>query len=439
MEKNALHIKKVLLGLVMVFIFLPLLQHYLHLVKERPLNGAFEDAPEAEFSISSWGEGKFQEDYAAWENQHFGFHNGLIRLHNQLGYSMYRVAYANGVTSGKEDYLYDVKYINAYTGKDFLGEANIRDRLHKARMVQDSLAAKGITLLLVFAPGKASFFPEYLPAGTEKIVGPTNYEWYKKLAKEDGLNYIDFRAWFEAQKPVSKYPLFPKCGIHWSSYGALLACDSVAGKLAQLRGRPIPRIRIQKITMRDSLGDADFDIGRGMNLLFGPPAPPMAYPQYTFDAPDGKEMPRLLTVGDSYFWTMPAIEIQDNMFKKVDFLYYNREYYPNCRNEQKQMAVEIDYNQVINDHDVIMILCTDANLAEFGWGFIDQAYNILVIKNKGRVAEASPEVRKIMDDIRHDPNWFPLEVKKAGDRNISIDSMLFIDAREILKLKERKK
>jgi hypothetical protein len=40
-------------------------------------------------------------------------------------------------------------------------------------------------------------------------------------------------------------------------------------------------------------------------------------------------------------------------------------------------VADINLSDEINKHDVIMLMATEANLADFGWGFIDNVYELL--------------------------------------------------------------
>jgi hypothetical protein len=78
----------------------------------------------------------------------------------------------------------------------------------------------GKQVLVILAPGKASYFPEFIPDEMATITKlNTNYEGYKAELKESTVPFIDAHQWFRNMKDTSRYPLFPKCGIHWSKYG----------------------------------------------------------------------------------------------------------------------------------------------------------------------------------------------------------------------------
>jgi hypothetical protein len=99
-----LTVKQILFLLVMLLLILPALQRYFIFVAEKPLSGAFVKQEPPNFSditVSSWMDGSFQADFSTRLEPHIGFHNTLLRLFNQLEYSLFREANAEGVIVGK--------------------------------------------------------------------------------------------------------------------------------------------------------------------------------------------------------------------------------------------------------------------------------------------------------------------------------------------------
>lgn len=427
------HIKKALLGIILAFLALPFFQQQIPLFSPEPLKGAIESHQKPVLSDTGWWNGSFQQSYELWYNDSFGFRSTTIRLHNQIGYWLYRKAYANSVKIGKEGYLFENNYMAAYSGDDYLGEDSIRHLLEKARFVQEALKENGITLLLVFAPGKGSYYHEFLPDEYARVKGPTNSATYVKVSQELGLNYIDAKSWFMRMKPVSKYPLFPKYGIHWSRYGALLAADSIQKKIGQLRGTRLPGFVIKKVYFSKDVQDPDFDVGESMNLLFPPAPPEMAYADYEIEKREGKELVRQLTIADSYYWTFPLHLMSDSAAKQIDFFYYNQQLFPRNRGDNMKMADQVDYAELIMSHNVIMILATDGNLRNFSWGFIDKAYDILKNNPGPSYSRHSPKVEKSMNYILRSHDWLNQLDAEAKSKGITLDSLVYRDAVDIVK------
>jgi hypothetical protein len=276
----------------------------------------------------------------------------------------------------------------------------------------------GKTLVVIFAAGKGSFYPEYLPeSGYTK--GPTNYQTFTKLAADSGLRFIDFNRWFLENKGTSPYPLYPKYGIHWSHYGSVLVADSIIRFIERTRGIDMPNIRTGKVRVAKANGD-DYDIGYGMNLIFKLKRDKLAYPEILFEDPAGKVRPRVLMIADSYYWGMFNFGIS-RAFSQDHFWFYNKQVYPESFTESL-MTSQLSLQKEIENHDVILLMATEANLPGFDWIFARRAFPVI------EEMQIQARIRNLMDYIRTDKTWMRHIEEKARVRGIPVDSMLYLDA-----------
>lgn len=413
---------KLLYGFIILVMFLPLLQRYLHFSTERPLLGAYVKAVAPRLTRENWFDGKYQDSANAWLNESFGFRTTLVRLRNQTGWELYGYSYANSTILGKDGYLFDIDNMKAYNGKDFIGNDSINYHVEKIKQLQDQLAAQGIALIVVLAPGKASFYHEYLPENQQQVVGPTNYETYRNQLEKSGVNLLDFRRWFDQLKTKTAYPLYPKCGVHWSRLGALFAADSLIGYVSSKVQQPLPRFVFDRIYTSDTLQDPDFDIGSAMNLLYDIDPPPMAYADFHAGSTVSGFRPRALVVGDSYFWTMPSKEMQETAFSAIDFFYYNHDLFPNSDPGRKVDGTKINLLAEIAGCDVVILLSTEANLLRFPWGFDEQALNAFSNTEKAKAEYRRMHIAYIEQGIRKDENWFGKIKTQAEKEHQPVDS-----------------
>ena len=389
----------------------------------RKLNGSYPITERPKPTINGWFSGNFQKLLGQWQNEKFGFRNILVRLHNQVGFSFYNKPYANYVVISKNNYLLDQTYIDAYTGKDFIGELNIKNKVNNFELLQNYLVSQNKKLLLVFAPGKASFYNEYIPDKDLINKSTTNHKVFVEQLAKTNVNFIDFKTWFDKLKTTQPYTLFPKNGIHWSYYGAVLAADSLLKKTSNILGYEVAKPVIEKVEWRKNLFEVDQDVGLGMNLLFGPENDSMPYPVFSFSKVASAKKPKVLMVGDSYCWTFPLLEINKNAFEGLNFVYYNKEL--NVFDNDVIHLKKINTMEVLAQSDLVIILSTDANLNEFDWNFSSQVLNHLKIQKDAILKET-------MYNIKNDSNWFKLIQQKAKDKKISVDSMLYLDALYVL-------
>ncbi|MDQ3109333.1 MAG: hypothetical protein M3R17_05520 [Bacteroidota bacterium] len=419
------HTRKYLLILVMGVLLLPLFQECTNLFREKQLSGFYHPAKKPVAGFDGWWNGTFQDSFEIYHNEQFGFRNSFVRLHNQVEYDLFRHPNANGIVSGKNDFLYELKYINAYNGDDYIGDFPVREMARKLKMIQDTLSKKNITLIVVFAPGKASFYPEYIPDELLHTGKPTNYKTMSALFNASGINFINFNSWFIRKKEKDKCPLYPKTGIHWSRYGSVLAMDSLISYIERKRNIDMPSVVLKGFTWSDSIQSPDDDIGQSLNLIF--PVHPllMAYPDYNFENPNQKAKVKMMVIGDSFFWNFYDIRLAPRSFESIDFWYYNAEVY-HTDGRSKEMAENADNCLESETNEVVMLMASEASLSGFGWGYIDDAYDYFVLKRTDRILNKM--IRVYETKIRMDPAWMMTMKAKAETAKIPLDSMIHLDA-----------
>lgn len=386
-----------------------------------PLKGYVVYAEYPEFSWEEWFEGSWQTDYDKYLEDHIGLRNLFVRTYNQIDYSLFRKTHAAGVIVGKEDYLYELNYILAYTGKDYLGDKTIKDKCSRLKVVQEELRKLNTELLIVLAPGKASFFPEFIPE--EHLADPitiSNNEAYLDYFREYGINHIDFNSYFLSMKDTSSYELFPKCGIHWSEYGSWLALDSIVKYIEDVKAYDMVDIGYEGIEVSGNPRSTDYDIGDGLNLICRIPGNDMPYPFGLTCLDDGKVKPNLMVIADSYYWSIYNKHYNNCLWDKQDFRFYNQESF--TPGEEKSHPAELSLEEM-GKFDVIMLLYTEANMPKFANNFIDQAHISFMYDKR---------LQEIIREIKGSSGWMQDIEVKARERGVSTERMINLDARWIL-------
>ncbi len=357
----------------MLMLILPLFHTLVPFGKIAPLKGAVQTTEKPEWSFEKGYEGSYQTQFESWFNDELSLKPWLIRLRNQLLYSLFNKASARGVIRGKENYLYEIAYIDAYYGRDYRGMDILRTKVAGIKSLQDYLESQGKTILVCLAPGKASFYPEFIPDDLRgEPTDSTNYLQFVQLMQAEGVNHLDLNAWFMEQKDQSDCLLYPQYGIHWSYYGMTQAVNQLAVYIETLRGWKLPRIEITAMERSSTLRYADYDIGQGMNLMFNMKAEPMCYPEFLFTQGDTLFRPKTIVVADSYYWSMHNAGVSTNLFGHGEFWYYNQKVYHGDHSPHETVS-EIDFQSRLTQTDLVVILITEANLKHFSWGFVEQA------------------------------------------------------------------
>jgi hypothetical protein len=419
-KKNTLH--KRLWLFISILLFFPLFQGITDIIKVKQLKGAVKELPMPTWSAPNWFSGSFQEKALPYLNKQIGFYPDFIRINNEVHYRLANVTNAKDVVEGKNQFLYEENYIKAYTGVDFVGEVQIKEKVALFQQFRDSVTLLGKEVLIILAPGKASYYPEFIPDElTEINILNANYTQYKKELEKSTIPFIDAHQWFRNMKDTSRYPLFPKCGIHWSKYGEYLIFDSLSRYLNMLSPASVPEVVLEHVTWSNKNLDTDYDLGNGMNMISQLPVFPMAYPIFHFDSAKQTHANAII-VADSYYWGMHNIEVNKHFFKESEFWFYNQEI--NYSNGKKSQI--IDYNtqvaQHLDDAELFIFLSTDANLNKFPFGFfkrLSQAKDLQLIR----------VIEKNIKRIKGNPKWLKAVAEKAKKRGVSIEEAIYFDAR----------
>ena len=427
MRKISFNKRGIILFTLLFLLVAPFIQYNFKLVKVHALKGWIPEPINAKFSLKSWFSGEYQQSKEQYLNDAFGFRPFFVKLNNQIAYTFFGKVKANGVVIGKENYLFEENYIKAYYGTDFVGRDSIAHRMQRLKFIQDTLAKLNKSLVVVFAAGKGSFYPEYFPDEYKTTKGITNYQYHTALAKQLGINHIDFNRYFLAHKHNSKYPLYPKYGIHWSYYGSCLAADSIVRFVEKIHHADLPNLFWNEVDMH-SPKDTDYDIGDALNLFVKLPGPKLAYPSVQVESDSGKVRPSLLVVSDSFYWGMYNFGV-GRAFSNDHFWFYNKQVYPDSFQSPID-ASQLDIAAEIAKHDVILIMATEATLPNLGWGFIENVYNHFkgIRMQNGRSPEFIKRMNEYRSYIKNDAKWMEGIAQRAETSGLSVDSLITIDA-----------
>ncbi|GAB3861121.1 hypothetical protein GCM10028822_40110 [Hymenobacter terrigena] len=272
--------------------------------------------------------------------------------------------------------------VASYQGHNRLTPDEVRFRVRRLRILQDTLARQGISFLFAIAPNKARYQPENLPAHLRNTVrGLTNYELFAREMQAQQVNMLDFVALFKSWKDTTRYALFPKGGTHWSGYGAALAADTLFPRIEQLGHFDLIDFRRQGpvVVKYDSLRSTDADLTETLNLFFPYQSYPAAYPTVVFDSlKTGQQRPNLLIVGDSFNWALmqfwPYLQTlfaPESRFWGMDRNIFR---YTDGYTREGHELWQLDFAQEIKSRKFILMHMTEHNL--YDHSIIDQMYDL---------------------------------------------------------------
>lgn len=415
--------------LAFIALSFPLLLSFIKEDNKPNLVGLVINDKKPELNSENWFSGAYQSEMDDYNNDHWALKEISVRLNNQFYYEAFNQIRVNGFVIGKEDYVFSESYIFSAYGDDYIGEEKIGTLIKKAKVVQDSLKRKGIDLMLVFAPGKGEYLPEYIEDKYKHPVKNTNHAEFVKQSKANGVNYLDLYTWFNQIKP-GQYPLFPRFGHHWSYYGECLAVDTIIGYIEKLHHRDMPDIMWKQVDVVDTARSRDADVLKSMNLFSNPSQNmKLAYPQIMFEADTMKNSTRVLTISDSYWYGPVYMGVPQNCFAGGQFWYYYNKVIPSPRPGEKVEVWELNLKESIEQNDIVMLLYSDGNLGAFGNTFIQDAYEMYTSPaTYWPRAERNKNIQVFAKQIRERPGLLKKATQKSKDMGIPLDSAIRLDA-----------
>lgn len=372
--------KHIFILLVLIVLYLPIIQTFIPIVKEKALKGFFEKKTKPELNSENYFKGNYQEEYMAYLNDEVPLKATITRIYNQILYSFFNQTTVNDVVIGENGYLYEKPYIKEFNGDQFNGTTINLEKVNRLVSIHNSLERMGKKLLIVFAPGKASMYPKYFPSNLKKgLTDSTNYFTLVKLIGKTGLNFIDFRDYFIKYNDTTTYTIMGKKGVHWTKFASHLASDSIVSKMEQLTKKDIVDKNYIYNEVSSIPRETDDDIAQSMNLLWNTKVEVFTYPVVEYNTV-GKWKPRVSVVGDSYWWTVNNNYSPLNQFSEYYFMYYFKHTY-DFEKELNAEVTEDNLKQYVNNSDFIILIATEANYNWFPYGFIEQ-FEKVFLSNK---------------------------------------------------------
>lgn len=429
-------VSNILLISIFVVLLLPVIQHYTHFPRMKMLKGAIVEPKKPKLSLSGYFNATLQDSIDKYVEHFVGFRPDLVRLHNQIQFSFFDTINAKGVIYGKEGYLFEYNYIRALYGLNFVGLEKVKQDIAETVFVNNWLDKQGKHLIVVFAPGKATFFPDKVPDMYKPdTIGFRNNDLYSDSLLKHQIPLIDGNKYFLSIKETSRYALFPKSGIHWSYYGMGLIFDSLLQKMEIDGGKKFIDFGMKNIEVSKKLRSPDQDLWEGMNVFAQPSDYAMPYPKFYFENPVKENMPKVIVVADSYYWQWFGSGYATRSFHSHDFWYYNTQIYPGNGGEAIQRH-NVDIISRVMETDFVILLQTDANMDRYSFGFIHDLY-LAIQKLDAMSTEDLLAIEKIIAGIKASPDYMKTIEKKAAQRHISVEEMLRGDAMWVFQNKKK--
>lgn len=425
----------ILFVLTALLLFAPMLQEHLHLFKVNPLAGVVEEKTKPAFTIKNWKKHAIQDYARDYLKHHAGFREPLTRLYNQYLWDFYHSSpqFRKGQLMLSDDgWLFETGNVEEYYvsnalyyAKDSLGLAQkLSEEAFRIYQLQHILASYGVHLLVMLEPGKELIYPEHLPEnktfkGEKKI---TAYDFYRNRFQQLGINCFDVGSWFLQIKDSVDYPLYPQTGTHWSNIASIYVADSLIHYLEQLGDLQMRHFDIGEKSEKTIAPDDDLE--QLLNLIRPLKKEPNYYAEVTLEEDSSAYKPKLITIGDSYYWNLLNNAYFHVIFRERPYwYYYSTTYYTgNHRNIN-----DVDVLDEVLSSDFVMLAYSTQQLYKMSNGF-SQALLIRLCCDENDI-EAGKQVA--LRHIKSSPKWLEGIEQRAELYKIPVDTVIMKEAENI--------
>lgn len=121
----------------------------------------------------------------------------------------------------------------------------------------------------------------------------------------------------------------------------------------------------------------DIELMNGSNFFVDPPIDSMPYPVFRFSETQQSPKPKVLVIGDSFYKMLYELDIHQALWEKgSDYWFYFNIAFPPREGIESNKDM-IDWLAKIKQQDLVVLLCYDTNLPDFGFGFIEKLYDLI--------------------------------------------------------------
>ena len=423
-------IKTILFALTGVLLFASMLRNCFNLPRFRGLKGVVVEQAKPQLNFKSYSNGSFQTQTEQYLKQHFGYREPLIRLHNQYLWDFYgKTPVSEGqIVFGKDGWIYEPWVVRDYYQTLFFTHADnaeemtrlLKGEAKRLYQLQHILEPYGKYLFVCMPPSKDMIYPEYLPENHD-----TRHEGEEKMSarffvKDEyarlGVNFLDLGQDFLLMKDTADFMLFPTTGTHWSRYASLFAADTLIRYMEYLGDINMRNLVIGPRTLADA-EDQDKDLENLLNLIRALPRPQYYYATATTDNDSTAVKPKMITIGDSFWWNIVQQLPMKEIFSAFPYWYYNSTIY---YDKNHHSVDEVDLVDEILSTDFFNLFYSSTQLYRMNNDFTKKALIALCYDPE--------EIESINDDIeqsiRCDSKWMERLEERASTQGKTIDEVV---------------
>ena len=291
-------------------------------------------------------------------------------------------------------------------------------------------------MFVCLVPAKDLICPEYLPENQDTRLDNEpkisarffNEEEYTRI----GVNHLNLEQWFLQIKDTADFMLFPKTGTHWSRYAALQGADTLIRYMEHLGDINMHNLVIGPRYLHRAI-DPDDDLESLLNLMRPLPRPKYWYADVKADDDTTAVKPKIIVIGDSFWWTIAAQLPFGEFFSESPYWYYNSTVYYDPRYNSVD---EFDLAEELLTADFVVLFYCATQQYRMNDGFTQKAIEALGQMPEGvdldSTAYIEREIQKTIARLLADHNSMDMIREKAETNGFSIEEQLRADAEWII-------
>ena len=239
-----------------------------------------------------------------------------------------------------------------------------------------------------------------------------------------GVNVLDLGDYFQHMKDTADFTIFPKTGTHWSKYSSLFAADTMIRYMEHLDSINMRNLVIGPRALQDAQ-EADTDLENLLNLIRPLPRPQYYYATATSDKDTTAVMPKMIVIGDSFWWNIIYQVPVQEIFSEFPYWYYNSSVY---YDPTYQSVNEVNLANELLSSDFIILFYSSTQLYKLNNGFTKKALLALCYDPE----EIEAAYAKLEQNIRSDSAWIGSLEKASEAQGKPLDELVHNEAQWII-------
>ena len=432
--------------LLMVILFVPILQEWTGIFPVKPMNGVFVPTPKPEPTFENYKTNTYQTQIDKYTSENFGLREPIIRLYNQYLWDVYRKTPVSKeqIVFGKDGWFYEPGSVSdheqrlfRYFAADSTQMATMLSKeAQKLLHLQQVLETHGVHLFVCLVPAKDLICPEHLPEnydttyqGSPKISARFfNEEEFTRL----GINHLNLEQWFLQMKDSADFALFPKTGMHWSKYAALLSADTLIRYMEHLGDINMKNLVIGPREYSEARRPDD-DLEKLLNLMRPVRKPKYCYADCTTDGDTTATKSKMIVIGDSFWWTIAEQIPLKEVFSRAPYWYYNSTVY---YDDRYNSVDEFDLAEELLSSDFVVLCYCATQQYRMNDGFTQKALKALGVKGSDAIMDSTDfierEIQRTIGDILASPKSMESIREKAKQNNKTVEQAVRDDAKWVV-------